>query len=80
MSQLRHYSLVRKMEFVLIFDVPLDNRALARKTERDLNRVGARMLQQSVWKLEDRNELIDIAMLIKKSGGSARILEERFVF
>ncbi len=80
MSQLRHYYHVSKMEFVMIFDVPLEDRALARKVQRDLGKVGARMLQQSVWKSDSLQELIDIASLVKKSGGDARILEERFVF
>ena len=64
----------------MIFDVPLEDRALARKVQRDLNKVGARMLQQSVWKSRDLQDLISIASLVKKSGGDARILEERFVF
>lgn len=80
MSQLRHYYLVCKMEFVMIFDVPLEDRALARKVQRDLVKLGAKMLQQSVWKFSSLQELIDIASLIKKSGGDVKILKEQFVF
>ena len=72
--------MVNNMDLVLIFDVPFGEEALKRQVNRLLNRNGAKMLQQSVWKSNDRSSLIDIAMLIKKSGGSARILEERFVF
>lgn len=68
------------MEFILIFDVPLEDRALARKIQRDLGKVGAKMVQQSVWKSKDLQELISMATLVTKAGGDARILEERFVF
>lgn len=68
------------MEFILIFDVPLEDRALARKIQRDLGKVGAKMVQQSVWKSKDLHELISMATLVKKAGGDAKILEERFVF
>jgi len=68
------------MEFVLIFDVPFGKEAVKRQTHRLLTRAGARMLQQSVWKHDKLPELVDIASMIKKSGGDARILEERFVF
>ncbi len=68
------------MEFVLLFDVPFEERALARKVQRDLGRMGARMLQQSVWKSKNLQDLIDIAIFIKKAGGDARILEEKFIF
>lgn len=80
MSQLRHYHLVNKMEFVMIFDVPLEDRALARKVQRDLGKIGAKMLQQSVWKSDSLQDLISIASLVKKSGGNAKILKEKFIF
>ena len=64
----------------MIFDVPLEDRALARKVQRDLHKVSARMLQQSVWKHDSLQDLISLASFIKKSGGDAKILEERFVF
>ena len=80
MSQLRHNQQVSKMEFVMIFDVPLEDRALARKVQRDLHKSGARMLQQSVWKSDSLQDLISIASLVKKAGGDARVLKEQFVF
>ena len=64
----------------MIFDVPLEDRALARKVQRDLGKISARMLQQSVWKPDNLQDLIYIAPLVKKSGGTAKILEEKFVF
>lgn len=80
MSQLRQNVKVTKLEFVIIFDIQLEDRTLARKVQRDLNKIDAKMLQQSVWKSEKLEELIPIAALIKKAGGDAKILEERFVF
>ena len=68
------------MEFVLIFDVPFGEEAVKRQVHRMLVRTGAKLLQQSVWKHDSLEELVSIASMIKKSGGDARILEERFVF
>lgn len=68
------------MEFILIFDIPRDSQALKRQVHRLLTRIGAKQIQFSVWKHDSLQELIDIASLIKKSGGDARILKEQFVF
>ena len=68
------------MDFVLIFDVPTEMESVKRQTHRLLVRVGAKQIQRSVWKSKELQELTDIALFIKKSGGDARILEERFVF
>lgn len=68
------------MEFILIFDVPRESQALKRQVHRLLVRISAKQIQFSVWKSKELQELIDIASFIKKSGGDARILEERFVF
>ena len=38
------------------------------------------MIQFSVWKHENLSDLIKVALLIKYVGGSARILEEKFIF
>ena len=65
---------------VLIFDIPRDNNTLEKRVNRELRRMDAKMLQHSVWSLDNLQDLIDVAMEIKQSGGSARILEERFLF
>ncbi len=67
-------------EFVLLFDIPREEHKVEVKAWRDLHRMGARMIQHSVWKSDKLQNLIDVAIFIKKSGGMARILEERFVF
>ncbi len=67
-------------EFVLIFDIPRDEHKVAVKAWRDLLKYGSKMVQHSVWKHSDLSKLIEIATFIKKSGGSATILEEKLVF
>lgn len=68
------------MRFALIFDIPLEEKSSAKQTQRMLTRIGARQIQRSVWSFDKLDSLIEIASFIKKSGGDARILEERFVF
>lgn len=68
------------MKFVLIYDIPTELESIQRQTHRLLVRIGARQIQRSVWSFDELSSLIDIASFIKKSGGDARILEERFVF
>ena len=67
-------------EFVLIFDVPRESGSVAVKVWRDLQKSGSKKLQHSVWKHSDLSRLIEIATFIKKSGGSATILEEKLIF
>ncbi|MBI2543207.1 MAG: hypothetical protein HYW24_03415 [Candidatus Aenigmarchaeota archaeon] len=69
-----------KKEFVLIFDVPRDLHKVELKVNRDLHRHEAKMVQHSVWRHSDLSRLIEIATFIKKSGGSATILEEKLIF
>ena len=68
------------MEFILIFDLPKENAVDNVRINRALRKINAEMGQFSVWKSRNLQDLIDVATLIKKSGGEARILEERFVF
>ena len=68
------------MEFILIFDIPTELESVKRQTHRILIRASAKQVQRSVWKSKSLQSLIDIADFIKKSGGDAKILEERFVF
>lgn len=68
------------MKFVLIFDIPLEEKSSAKQAQRLLTKAGAKQIQRSVWSFDELTSLIDIASFIKKSGGDAKILEERFVF
>ncbi len=67
-------------EFVLMFDIPREEHKVEVKVWRDLNKLGAKMVQHSVWKSGKLQDLIELATLIKKSGGQAAILEEKLVF
>jgi hypothetical protein len=67
-------------EFVLTFDIPTEEKNFKLKINRELNAIGARMLQRSVWQFDDLQALIRIATLIKSIGGSALILEKKFLF
>lgn len=69
-----------KVSFILIFDIPWRMGTLKRQVNRKLARANAEQIQQSVWKLDSLNELMDIAAWIKSSGGKASILEEKFIF
>lgn len=68
------------MSFILIFDLPRKQVVDKVRINRTLRKINAEMVQFSVWKSKSLQDLIDVASLIKKSGGEARILEERFVF
>lgn len=65
---------------ILIFDLPKENSSEKVKINRELHAISAKKIQHSAWSSENVPELIRIASEIKKLGGVARILEERFVF
>lgn len=67
-------------EFILVFDLPREKGTVKVRAWRDLQKMGAKMIQFSLWKSDRLDELIKLAIDIKRSGGSARILEEKFIF
>jgi len=67
-------------DMILLFDIPREERRIELKIWRELKRLDAKMVQHSVWKSGKLQDLIDIATFIKKSGGSATILEEKLIF
>ena len=67
-------------EFILTYDIPRELTRIRKKVHRHLITIDAKKLQHSIWKSEKLRDLIDIATFIKKSGGSATILEEKLVF
>jgi hypothetical protein len=66
--------------FLLSFDIPRDLNALRLRVFKRLRKMNAEMVHQSLWRSENLNDLIYIALLIHNRGGSARILEEKFIF
>jgi hypothetical protein len=68
------------MSFILTFDIPRQNQSLEKRINRELRKIDARMLQFSVWRSENLEDLVKIALAIRRFGGSASILEEKFIF
>jgi len=67
-------------DYILVFDLTREMNNEKVKIWRDLNKIGAKMIQYSIWKYSELKPLLEIASFIKKSGGSASILEEKFIF
>jgi hypothetical protein len=68
------------MSFVIVFDIPKSQAVEKVRINRELNRTGAQLLQDSFWRLDNLKELIRIASWIRRIGGKASILEEKFIF
>ncbi|MBU5537033.1 MAG: hypothetical protein QW818_00150 [Candidatus Aenigmatarchaeota archaeon] len=71
---------VISMSFVIIFDIPKVEKTERVRIHRELVRSGAELIQDSFWRSDNLKFLIDIGMRIRKIGGSATILEEKFLF
>ncbi len=65
---------------VLIYDFPSYLTTQRRQLNRLLHRIGALRIQDSVWRHPDLKALMEAAMFIKRNGGHAEILEEKFLF
>ena len=72
MSQLR--------QFIILFDIPSEERSFRKKIYRLLTGVGAKKLQVSVWESDRLEELIKIASRIRIIGGKAVVLEKKVIF
>jgi len=68
------------MSFVLSFDLPRNMGVVRSRVIRKLHKVNAKRIHDSLWSCNDLDMLIQIATIIKNFGGSASILEEKFVF
>ena len=68
------------MSFVIVFDIPRFEKTERVRIHRELVRGGAEKIQDSFWKSEKMKFLIEIGMRIRKLGGRASILEEKFLF
>ncbi|MGC8812505.1 MAG: hypothetical protein ACP5O8_02870 [Candidatus Aenigmatarchaeota archaeon] len=68
------------MGFILIFDIPETEAVEKVRINRELHRKNATLVQNSVWKHENLEELVNFAIRIRNLGGKASILEEKFVF
>lgn len=70
---------MKRKDFILMFDIPRKNGTLKRSINRKLHRINAKMIQKSVWKSNNLNDLVQIASTIKQEGGQATILKEDVV-
>lgn len=68
------------MSFLLSFDLPKSMGIVRSRVIRKLHRARAKRVHDSLWSCNDLQLLIEIATLIKRFGGSASILEEKFLF
>ena len=68
------------MSFVIVFDIPTNERIEKVRINRELHRMGAKRVQDSFWRHENLKQLIKIAVRIRSIGGKAEILEEKFLF
>jgi hypothetical protein len=66
--------------FVISFDLPREMNSARVRVFRMLKSRNCRMIHESLWESDNLRELIKIANFIKRFGGSARILEEKFIF
>ena len=73
MSYVRHF-------MILSFDLPREKNTERKRINRELNRMKAKMIHDSFWKSDELNLMVELASFIKKNGGSASILEEKFIF
>jgi len=60
---------------ILIFDIPRELAPLRSKIHRELNKINARKIQDSVWASNSIDSLIELANEIKNSNASAQVLK-----
>lgn len=66
------------MGYLLIFDIKREKASLRVKVNRLLNRIKARMVQDSVWESDNLDELKTIYQVIKTNGGKAMIFDKKY--
>ncbi len=66
--------------FLLSFDLPREMNPVRLRVFRALRKMNAEKVHDSLWRSSELEALIQIALLIKRAKGKARILEEKFVF
>jgi hypothetical protein len=66
--------------YLIIFQLGSDFLALKLKINRKLNKIGAKIIQKSVWTHESAQKLIEIASFIRARGGKAMVLEANVIY
>ena len=71
---------MKMKEFIIAFDIPVEERSFKVKINRILKANNAKMIQKSIWSSSNLSLLVKLATWIKEVGGKARILEEKLIF
>ena len=66
--------------YLIILRLPSDSSIIKLKINRMLNKIGAKMIQKSIWTHESAQKLIEIASFLKARGGKALVLEENIIY
>jgi len=66
--------------YLIIFQLQSGSHSLKLKINRKLKKVGAKLIQRSVWVHESAQKLIEIASFIRARGGEAMVLEANVVY
>lgn len=67
-------------KFLIAFDIPTKEYLFRKKINQILRKIGARMIQKSLWESENLNKLVNIAILIKNVGGTVYVFEAKVIF
>lgn len=66
-------------EYIIIYDLPREEKSLLVKINRMLHRINAKKLQHSIWQSDDLEALKDMVRIIRGAGGQANIIEKRII-
>ncbi len=66
--------------YLIVFQLSGGSSTLKLKINRMLNKIGAKMVQKSVWMHENSGKLVEIASFIKARGGKAFVLEANVIY
>jgi hypothetical protein len=66
--------------FIISFDLPREMNSARVRLFRMLKSKNCKMIHESLWEGNNLKDLIEIAIFIKRFGGNAKILEEKFIF
>jgi CRISPR-associated endonuclease Cas2 len=67
-------------KFLIAFDIPANERLFRKKINQILKKIGAKMVQKSLWESNDLPKLLRIAILIKNVGGTVYIYQSKVLF
>jgi len=68
------------VKYILIYDIPREEKVLQVKVNRMLHSIDAEKVQHSIWRSERLNDLKEIAKVIKQKGGKVNIIEEKIIY